>query len=334
MGGNKIMELLKKLTQCFGPSGNEEDIREIIINELKDYSDEILLDPLGNLIVRKKGTGKKIMLAAHMDEISLIVTYIDENGFLRFSNIGGVSAFNSLYQKVSFRNGTIGIISYEEKIEDMKELSLDKMYIDIGAKDKEEAEKLVNIGDVASFIGSFNISKNRVSSKAIDDRIGCYVLIKALKTMQNTSNDLYFVFTVQEELGLRGAKTSSFSISPDYAIAVDVTRTGDTPECKPMAVKLGGGPAIKVKDSSIITHPFIRGLMVDTAKEQNIPYQMEILERGGTDSGAIHLTKGGIPSGVLSIPARYVHSPCELVDITDVENAIKLLKAILEKEIK
>lgn len=327
------MELLKKLTQTFGPSGNEEMVRELIIKEIRDFVDEINIDPLGNLITRKKGNGKKLMFAAHMDEIGLLVTYIDKDGFLRFSNIGGVSQYYSLFQKVMFKNGVVGVIGYNEKIENMKDLKLDKMYIDIGASNKEEAEKMVNIGDVACFLGEFHTNMNKVSSKALDDRIGCFILMEVIKSIQKHENDLYFVFTVQEELGLRGARTSAYSVDPDYAIAIDVTDTGDTPESKPMALKLGKGPAVKVKDSSIITHPFVRNLMIDTAKENNIPYQLEVLERGGTDSGAIHLTKGGIPSGVLSISTRYIHSPCEMVDMDDVKNGIKLLTLIAEKKL-
>jgi len=331
MGGNKIMELLRKLTQAFGPSGNEEIVRGVIIDEIKDYVDEIKVDPLGNLITRKKGSGKKLMFAAHMDEIGLLVTYIDKEGFLRFSNIGGVSPYYSLYKKVIFKNGVIGVVGYHEKLESMKDLKFDKMYIDIGAPNREEAEKLIHIGDVACFFGEFNVHMNKVTSKALDDRLGCYMLIEVIKSITNHTNDLYFVFTVQEELGLRGARTSAFSVEPDYAVAIDVTDTGDTPEAKPMALKLGKGPAIKVKDSSIITHSFVRNLMIETAKENSIPYQLEVLERGGTDSGAIHLTKGGIPSGVLSIPTRYIHSPAEMADLDDVKHGIELLKLIAEK---
>lgn len=326
-----MIELLNQLTQCYGPSGNEEKVREIIINQIKDSVDELKVDPLGNLIARKKGNGKKVMLAAHMDEIGIIVTFIDDQGFLRFSNIGGVSPYNSLYQRVQFGNGTVGVIGYEEKLEEMKNLKLDKMYIDIGARSREEAEKLVNIGDAACFTGNFVYQMNKVTSKALDDRLGCYILIETIKAMKNHKNDLYFVFTVQEELGLRGARTSAFSVSPDYAIAIDVTLTGDTPQAKTMALKLGMGPAIKVKDHSIITHSYVRNLMIEAAKQQDIPYQLEVLESGGTDSGAIHLTKGGVPSGVLSIPTRYVHSARETVDFDDVKNAIRLLTAITEK---
>lgn len=323
--------LLEKLLMTFGPSGNEERIREVIKEEIKDYVDEIKVDALGNLIGIKKGHGKKIMIASHMDEIGVMITNIDEKGFLRFTNIGGVSPFVSLYQRVMFADGTIGVVGME-KIDEIKDLKLNKMYIDIGASSKEEAMKKVNVGDVACFYTPFVQKDDALVSKAMDDRIGCFVSIEALKALKNSSNEIYFVFTVQEEVGLRGAKTAAYGINADLGIAIDVTATGDTPKAATMDVSMGKGVAIKVKDNSIIAHPAVKNLMTQVAKENDIPYQYEILDMGGTDSGAIHLTRSGIPSGVISIPCRYVHSPSEMVSASDVENAIKLLVKILEKE--
>jgi len=320
-----MFELIKRLTQSFGVSGNEEEIRETIINEIKNDIQEIRVDTLGNLIATKPGKGKKIMVAAHMDEIGVMATYIDEKGFIRFSNIGGVSAFVSLGQKVKFKNGTVGAVFYEDKLEDMKNLKLSKMYIDIGAKDKKEAEKLVRIGDVACFVGDAVRQGDMVISKAIDDRSGCAVLIEAIKRLPQTDNEIYFVFTVQEELGLRGAKTAAYQLKPDIAIAVDVTDTGDTPEANLMEVKCGGGPAIKIKDRSVICHPEVKKLLEESAMNINIPYQFEVLEYGGSDPGAIHISAGGVPSGAISIPCRYIHSPVEAASLEDIENAVKLL---------
>ncbi len=320
-----MFELIKRLTQSFGVSGNEEEIRETIINEIKNDIQEIRVDTLGNLIATKPGKGKKIMVAAHMDEIGVMATYIDEKGFIRFSNIGGVSAFVSLGQKVKFKNGTVGAVFYEDKLEDMKNLKLSKMYIDIGAKDKKEAEKLVRIGDVACFVGDAVRQGDMVISKAIDDRSGCAVLIEAIKRLPQTDNEIYFVFTVQEELGLRGAKTAAYQLKPDIAIAVDVTDTGDTPEANLMEVKCGGGPAIKIKDRSVICHPEVKKLLEESARNINIPYQFEVLEYGGSDPGAIHISAGGVPSGAISIPCRYIHSPVEAASLEDIENAVKLL---------
>lgn len=320
-----MFELVKKLAGAFGVSGNEEEVREIIKGEIQGKVDEISVDALGNLIAVKKGSGKKIMVAAHMDEIGIMATYIDEKGFIRFAGLGGVSAYNSLCQRVRFKNGTVGSLYYDGKLEDPKNLKLSSMYIDIGAKDRAEAESKVRIGDTACFAGETVKSGEMLISKALDDRSGCAVAVKALQALPETENEIYFVFTVQEELGLRGARTAAYGIKPDLAVAVDVTMTGDTPESKPMEVKCGAGPAIKIKDNSVMCHPEVKRLLEDSAKAIGIPYQFEILEMGGSDPGAIHLAAGGVPSGAISIPCRYVHSPVEMASLNDLENAVKLL---------
>lgn len=327
------LELLKRMLSVYSPSGNESNVRELIKNAIEDYVDEISVDPLGNLIARRKGNGTKVMLAGHMDHIGLMVTYIDDKGFLRFTNVGGISPAITLSQRVIFEDGIIGVIG-NEKIDSLKDLTLDKLYIDIGVSNKEEAETMVSIGDVCVYHSEPLIDDKKVISQAVDDRIGCFVMIEALKRLQNTNNDLYFVFTVQEEVGTRGARTAAFGIEPDIAIAFDVTATGDTPKAKTMAVKLGAGPAVKVKDNSILCHPKVKDYMIAQAKENNIPYQMEVLEHGGTDSGAIHITKSGVPSGVLSIPCRYLHSNCEMVFLSDIENSVELTKYILQNSIE
>lgn len=329
-----MKELLKRLVTCYGPTGNEDLVREMIKSEITPFVDEVRTDVLGNLIAIKKGGGMKVMLAAHMDQIGFMVTHIDENGFLRFSRIGGIFVHNSINSKVIFENGLVGVVSYESEIDDIKDIKLEKMYIDIGVKNREDAEKSVNIGDVAVYFAGFSECNGRYVSQAMDDRAGCALLIETAKRLNSSPHEIYYVFTVQEEVGVRGAKTSAYALDPHIGIAVDVTLTGDTPKSKVMAVKLGAGPAIKVKDVLIISHPKIKELMVNRAKEAGIPYQMEILEAGGTDAGAIHLTRKGIPSGVLSIPTRYVHSDCEMIDANDLENGVKLLIKILEEEIE
>ncbi len=319
-----MQDTLKLVTQVFGVSGNEEDIREVIYNEIKKYVDETRVDAMGNLIAIKKGSKKKIMLAAHMDEIGVIATFIDDNGFIRFSNVGGVSPFTSLGQRVRFRNGSTGTISAEEKLEDFKGLKLGKLFIDIGCKNRAEAERLVKVGDTANFVGDFYVQGSSAVSKAMDDRSGCAVLIELIKNMPKTENEIYFVFTTQEEVGLRGAKTAAFGIMPDCAIAIDVTLTGDTPECGKREVKLGGGPAIKVKDNSYIAHPAIRRYLEELAGENGIPYTLELLDRGGSDPGAIQTTGVGVPCGGISIPCRAVHSPAEMVSLEDLDYCVKL----------
>jgi putative aminopeptidase FrvX len=320
--------LLKRLTQTFGPSGVEEQVTQLIEEEVRSYCDEIRKDRLGNLIAVRRGKGKKIMVAAHTDEIGIIITHIDDKGFLRFAPVGGVHIQELPHRRIQFKNGLVGTIGVE-KLDKPADLKLDKLYLDIGTNSREQSELLVHIGESAIFMGSYEETTQRIISKALDDRVGCFVAIETMKRVQ-TEHEVSFVFTVQEEVGLRGAQTAAFALEPDLAIAIDVTATGDTPKAHPMDVKLGHGIAIKVMDRSMITPPQIKEWMAETANKFQIPYQWEVLEFGGTDSGAIHLTKGGIPAGVLSIPTRYVHSPSETVDRKDIEAAVRLLISLLE----
>lgn len=330
---NINFSLLKELVGVYGPTSNEKLIREYIISEIKDFVDETFVDALGNLIARKKGNGKKVMISAHMDQIGLMVIDIDEKGFLRFTNVGGISPVISLSQQVVFENGTIGVV-YSEPVDDISKLKLENMYIDIGAFSKEEAEKKVSIGDICIYKLEYVENENVVFTPYLDDRVGCFIAIEALKSIKNPVNDLYFVFSVQEEVGLRGAKTAAYRINPDVGIALDVTSNGDTPKARRFAISLNKGAAIKVKDNSIICHPKVKELLVSLAKNNEIPYQMEVLEFGGTDSGAIHISKEGVPSGVISVPTRYVHSTIEMASKNDIMNSIKLLIKLLEQDIK
>lgn len=328
------MELLKKLTQVTAPSGSEDALHDIIINEIKPYVDDIYTDPLKNLIARKKGNGKKAMVCAHADEIGIMVTYIEDNGYLKFINVGGVGKFVSLYQRVRFANGTVGVVSYEPKAEGIKALEPKDMYIDIGAKTREEAEKLVSIGDTAAFCGELEILGDNIISKAMDDRVAVYILIDVIKNMKASPYDVYFVFTAQEEVGTRGAKGSSFDIEPYVALAIDVTDTGDTPGCPRMAVKLGEGACIKVIDSSVICSKPVRDHMTKLAEENDIKVQYEVLQRGGTDAGPINVSRGGVLTGGVSIPTRYIHTPSEMVNKNDVKECSRLVCAFLENELE
>lgn len=322
------MELLKKLSLTYGPSGREDKIRELIKNTAIPYADEISTDALGNLIVHKKGNGKKIMIAAHMDEIGVVATVIDERGFIRFSPVGGLYNKDLIGRRVCFEDGVLGVIGSEEENKERKTL---KMYIDIGAKDKADAEKRVSIGDMAVFQGEFYENDDIIISKALDNRCSCYVLLKVLETI-NSKNDLYFVFTSQEEVGLRGAKTSAFSIAPDYAIAVDVTDTGDTPNGINMATNLSGGAAVKIMDRSVLCDAFIRSKLCELASENNIDYQLEIMNDGGTDAGAISLSGSGVKTGGISVPTRYIHSPSEMISKKDLSSVIDLLTVFLRSD--
>lgn len=325
------MELLRKLTGAFGPSGSEEQVAEIIAEEIRDYVDEIKIDRLGNVIALKKGSSiNKVMATAHMDQIGIMVTDIDKSGFLRFTAVGYVDPYTVLYNSVVFKNGTVGIIGREEK-KDIKNLKLGELYIDIGASSRDEAAKKINIGDFGVFKSLFVENGNRISTGAMDDRIGCYILIEAAKRIKNPKSDIYFVFTVQEESYTSGAATSAYAIEPDCAIVVDVTDTGDTPECNRMAVKMGGGAAIKVMDRGMITHPRVKRYLVDMAEKHEIKYQFEVLEYGSTDGAEIHVSKAGVMTGAISIPTRYIHTPQEIIDIEDIECSIELLTHALEE---
>ena len=332
------MGLIEVLCNAYGPTGREHRVREIIEKELSGFCPEIYTDRLGNLIAHRPAAskrGQKIMLCAHMDEIGLIVTYVDKAGFLRFTNVGGVFAERVPYQRVVFENGITGIVGIEPSKDGSKPAGrpkFDSMYIDIGARDRKSALKRVRIGDIACFAQELvYIDKKRVAGKAIDDRIGCYCLIEVAKRLKKSAHDIYFVFSVQEEVGARGARTGAYAIEPTHAIAVDVTDTGDTPEAHKMQVSVGSGVAIKVKDSLFITNPVIKDRLADYAQALSIPHQFEILEHGSTDAAFIQLVRGGVLSGVLSIPTRYIHSTSELCDLDDVNAAVKLLAHVCER---
>jgi tetrahedral aminopeptidase len=330
-----MKNLIKKMVEITGPSGYEDGIRNAIIEEIKPYADDIKIDALGNLIVRKgskQPDGMTIMLAAHMDEIGIIITHIDENGFLRFAPIGGVFLLHCIASRVEFMDGTIGVI-YNEDLESRDKVPpMNKMYIDIGSTSKETCP--IKVGDVAIFQRQFQDMGDRLVSKAMDDRIGCVIQIEALKQIKKTPHEINFVFSVQEEVGTRGATTAAYTINPELGLSLDVTGTGDTPKDRRMDVRLGDGPAIKVKDSGMISDPRVVRSLVKTAEAATIPYQLEVLERGSTDARAMQIVRSGVPVSCISIPARYIHSPSEMVDYNDVQNAIKLLVAYLSKPIQ
>ena len=324
-----MKDLIRKLTEAYGPSGHEERVRELIRAEVEPLADDIRVDALGNLIVLKKGTGggKTVMLAAHMDEIGLIISYADKEGFLRFQPVGGIDAMTLVGGRVQFADGAVGVIAPEKRPEFKSKPELSQLYIDIGATSPEAAQE--RLGQAVGFIRPFADQGERAVAKAMDDRIGCAVLIETLRKLETTSHDVHFVFSVQEEVGLRGARTSAYGVDPDVGIAVDVTIAADIPEAPKMAMKLGAGPCIKVKDGRMLAHPGVKDLLVDTAEAHGLPYQLEVLAHGSTDAAAIQLVRSGVPAGTVSIACRYVHTQSEMVDMNDVENAVKLLVAVL-----
>ncbi|MFA7636326.1 MAG: M20/M25/M40 family metallo-hydrolase [Monoglobales bacterium] len=323
------MELLKKLTDAFGVSGSECDIAELIKGELEGLG-EISVSPLGNVSLHIPGNGKKILFAAHMDEIGVMARFIDDNGFVYISAVGGLSAHTALNSRIRFENGVCGVLSAGEKKE-IKDLKITDMFVDIGAKNKAEAESMISLGMCGKFESNFEISGNTIISRVLDNRAGCFALIKAAKELEKCDADIYFVFTSQEEIGLRGAATAAYDICPDYAIAVDITDTGDTPDCEKMAVKLGDGPCIKIMDKGIVTNHLVRDIIETAAKEENIPYQLEILTAGSTDASMLQFSCGGIKTGAISIPLRYIHTSSEMGNLVDLQNTVKLICAICKK---
>lgn len=334
-----MKDTIKKLVEAYGPSGYEGQVRAIIREEIEGIADELKVDALGNLIARKgkqSSDGLKVMLSAHMDEIGLMVAYIDAKGFGRFTPIGGVSPLTLIGNRVRFANGTVGTIHIDEGMGAWrgKAPDISKMYIDTGATSPDDAP--IQVGDAAGFFRTMDEAGDRIIAKSLDDRISCSVLIETLRQLDAVGmspHEVYFVFSVQEEVGLVGARTSAYGIDPDLGIAVDVTLTGDTPDATPMAVDLGKGPAIKIMDGGMLAHPIVKDLMIQRAESAEIPYQLEILRGGTTDARAIQTVRAGVPSGCVSIPARYVHTPSEMVDLNDVQNAIKLLVEILAQPI-
>lgn len=329
-----MKSLIQELVETTGPSGYESNIRNLIKSKIEPLADEVRVDALGNLIATKgqiKAGGMKIMLAAHMDEIGIIATHVDELGYIRFTTIGGVQRQTCVGGRVRFLNGTQGVISYEDLGDPNKLPTFRQMYIDVGATNRDDCP--VRVGDVAAFDRAFSTYGDRLVSKAMDDRIGVAVLVETLRLLKNTPNQVYFVFSVQEEVGLRGATTAAYGLDPDVGIAIDVTRSGDTPKGIKMDVSLGKGPAVKVRDGGMLSDPRVVSWMVDTAESGKIPFQLEVLEAGTTDARAIQLTRSGVPAGCISIPCRYVHAPSEMVDYNDVQNAVHLLLELVKQKI-
>lgn len=325
--------LLEKFCLAQGPSGYEGGIREVIEAAVKPYVDEVRTDTLGNLIAIRRGEGPRVMLAAHMDQIGFLVTFIDKEGFVHFTAVGGHSPLTLVNRPVCFLNGVRGVIGRTGKPIEPSKLTLNDLFIDIGAASREQAEQLVAVGDLAVPTFFFQQTGSRMTCGAMDNRVGCYVVVEALKRLKDSplGYEVHAVFTVQEEVGCRGAGVAAYGIQPDWAVALDVTATGDVPGAAPMAVSLGKGAAIKVKDASLICHPHVKQKLVDAAQAAGAPYQMEVLTAGGTDSSAIMLVRDGIPSGVLSIPCRYIHSAVETVDEGDVEACVAVLTQLLRK---
>jgi putative aminopeptidase FrvX len=340
-----LSENLEKLSNAYGVAGREEDVRALMIALLKPYADEVYVDRLENVIAIKKGKADKpkVMLAAHMDEVGLMVKTVTKEGFLQFTKMGGIDDRILLAQKVNvLTEKTVlpGVVGSKpphiQKEEERKKIvSYDEMFIDIGAKSREDAQAMgVKVGDPVAFdVRYVKLGKDAVMGKAFDNRAGCAVMVETLEQLNQTDCTVYAVGTIQEELGLRGAATAAFGVDPDVGIALDVTISGDTPGIKEFdtTVKMGKGPALTVSDSGLITHPKVLRLLIDTASQNGIEYQLETGLMGTTDAARMSLTRQGVPSGTISIPARYIHSPVGLINLKDAQNCAKLAALAVQK---
>ena len=340
-----LSENLEKLSNVHGVTGREQEVSKLMISMIKPHVDEIRLDKLENVIAMKKGkkVSPKVMIAAHMDEIGLMVKTITKQGFLQFAKMGGIDDRILLAQKVIIhtQKGPLqGIIGSKpphiQKEEERKKIvTYDRLFIDVGAEDRKDANKMgVRVGDPVSFdIKYAKLTDDVVMGKAFDDRVGCAIMIEILKQLKSTDCTLYAVGTVQEEVGLRGAATAAFGINPDVGIALDVTVAGDVPGVKEFeaSVKMGKGPVLTVADHGLITHPKVMRLLLDTAEENRITYQLETGLPGATDAAKMSLTRQGVPSGTISVATRYIHSPAGILSLKDAENSAKLTAAVIEK---
>ena len=338
-----ILELQKKLVSVALPSGFEKPQGEMLMELARPFVDEVWRDAIGNVYCHKKGPGKKIIFPAHMDVIGLMVTFVDDNGFLRFEPVGGHSPAGLIGTTVRLESGVTGAIWPDATADVYKhgytEVDVHDLFIDIGAESKEEAEKLAPIGSLCVFDAPTTEQDGNLMTPYADDLSACIALLMTMEQLKDKTpvNDLYFVFTVQEEVGLRGAKAAAWEVAPDLGIAVDVTRTGDTPadlKGQRMQVALGKGPTVKRKDSSVQCNPQVVELLEKAAKAAKIPFQTEVLLAGGTDTAAVQKSRSGVLSGCVSIPCRNIHAPAEIVSIKDVENVSRLLAAVAQTEIE
>ncbi|MEA5014033.1 MAG: M42 family metallopeptidase [Candidatus Limiplasma sp.] len=327
-----MFELIKEMVDLYGASGHESAVADAVEKLLAGKVDSLRRDALGNLICEKKGTnpqGKRVMLSAHMDHIGFVVVAVEKEGFLRVMPVGGINLAVSKTRHVSFGNGVQGVL-VQQPVREGESPVMKHMFVDIGAQDEAEALAMVSLGDAAVYGNDcFRLGKHRVAAPAMDDRVACALLVDIMRELGECENTVIAVFSTQEEVGCRGARTAAFSVEPDVGIALDVTGHGDTPETKLPALKLGEGVAVKIMDQGSISHPEVVKALLAAGEKAGVKTQREVLPYGGTDALAMQQTKGGMPVGTVSIPCRYVHSACEVVDLRDVEGAKALMLAYL-----
>lgn len=326
-------QLLQQLVSAHGVSGDEGEVRELLAACCAPYVDEVTTDPMGSLLLHRRGPGPKLLLAAHMDTVGCVVTHIEKGGFLRFAQVGGLDPASILQAPVRFRTGITGLISCDDKLVG-KPLKIQDLFLDIGAADKVEAKAMVSPGDTAAFATPWLENRGKVVSPYLDNRAGCAALVEVLRALDRCPQDLYVAFTAQEELGMRGAGPAAFRIAPDWALAVDVTCPDDLPgPLHEGTTALGGGAAIKVMDHSVLCTPAVVQKLREVGETRGIPCQMDLLSCGGTDAGPIQVSRGGVPTGGVSIPCRYTHAPTERIAAHDYDAVVRLITAFCESEL-
>ena len=335
-----MIELLKELCLINGISGDEEKVRDYIIEQIKDFC-EYEIDNLGSIIAFKKGAktpDKRIMVSAHMDEVGFIVNYINDDGSLEFTSVGGVDPSVVMGKRVAVGekeiNGVVGSAAVHNisKSDREKAPKLSSLCVDIGAKSREEASKLVRLGDSVYFESEFlRLGDNKIMSKAIDDRFGCAVMIKLLQS--ELEYDTYFTFVVQEEIGLRGARAAAYTVDPDVAVVIEATTASDIPsaEGEKKVCLLGNGPVVSFMDRATIYSKELYDLAFDTANKINVKCQTKTMIAGGNDAGAIHTSRGGVKTIAVSLPCRYIHSPSSVADVRDIEDSYRLIEEIIKR---
>ena len=330
---------LEELTNLSGVSGNESEVREFIISKIKPYADEIKVDTMGNVIALKKGdSSKKVMLSAHMDEVGFIISEITEKGYLKFKTVGGIDTRTILAKRLRIgKNKVLGVIGMkavhlQKKSEREETPEIKDLFIDIGAKNKESAEKRIGLGDYATFDTKFEqFGEDTVKAKALDDRAGCAVLIEAMKNP--VKYNTYFCFTTQEEVGMRGARVAANRINPDIALVVESTSCSDVYGFEPYesVTKLGNGAAVTFMDGTTIVNNDFRKKLFEMAKTANIPVQYKCSTSGGNDAGRIHLSGNGVKTASVSLPTRYLHSSASIASVKDLNAVLGLVELFLER---
>ncbi len=326
--------LIQQLSEATGPSGYEAPVRELVKSAVAGLADELRVDALGNLIASKGSKsqdGLRVILTAHLDEIGLMVTHVDEKGFARFATLGDALPQTLIGARVRFLNSAQGVIGGEQLDSGEKLHRLDQVYIDTGAAGREKS--LVQVGDVAVFDRPFLDLGQRMVGKALDNRVGVAAVIEVMRRLETTPHEIYFTFTAQKVVGDRGATVAAYGVDPQLAISLQVTPSGDTPKARLAEIALGHGPAIKVRDSGMICDPRVVRWMTETAENAKIAYQLEILEGGTSEARAIQITRGGVPAGCVSIPCRYLHTSSELIDYEDVQKSVALVVELLSRPV-